>query len=158
MGKRSTNPAKEARSRQSELGRRDFGRLLAATLAGGALATSPVAASAGEFAAIPRLAFREQEPDQPPLSSAAQAEVEAKLRHIEEVFGSRLNDEQRKRLRGTVSYHVRMLEAIRPFKEANGDAPATVLKLIHQNSELRETMARVGARNSSSRSRSKGKI
>lgn len=159
MKKRAANSPEELSSKRNQIGRRDFGRLMAVTLAGSAFSTSPLAASAGELAAVPRLAFREQEPDQSPLSSAALAEVEAKLRHIEQVFGSRLNDAQKKRLRGTVTYHVRMLEAIRPFNEANGDAPATVLKLLHDTSGSQETNSRADHRKApSTRSRGKGKI
>jgi hypothetical protein len=112
------------------LGRRDFGRLVMFTLAGSALAVTPPAASGGRFDGIPRLAFREQEESQPGLSSAGQAEVEAKLRHILAMYGDRLNDDQKQRMRRIVSSHVRMLEAIRPIPTTNGDPPATVLKLI----------------------------
>lgn len=112
------------------LGRRDFGRLVMFTLAGSALPITAPAASGGGFYGVPRLAFREQEQGQPELSSAGQAEVEAKLRHILSTYGDRLNDDQKQRMRRIVSSHVRMLEAIRPIPTTNGDPPATVLKLI----------------------------
>ncbi|HLW82931.1 MAG TPA: hypothetical protein VKS20_12920 [Candidatus Acidoferrales bacterium] len=115
------------------LGRRDFGRLVMFTLAGSALAITPPAASGGGFDGVPRLAFREQEETQAGLSSAGQAEVEAKLRHILATYGDRLNHDQKQRMRRIVSSHVRMLEAIRPIPTTNGDPPATVLKLIDKS-------------------------
>ena len=124
MKKCSSNSPEKRSPKTNDIGRRDFGRLVALALAGSTVA------SASEFDGVSRLAFREQEPNQPHLSSAAQAEIETKLRHIFGSYGDRLNDAQKKLMRRTVTEHVRMLEAIRPIHEANGDSPATVLKLI----------------------------
>lgn len=75
---------------------------------------------------------REQQEGMEGMSSKAQAEIEAKLQRIFATYGSRLNEDQRKLMRRTVTYHVRMLEAVRPIVAANGDAPATVLKLVER--------------------------
>ncbi|HKW89623.1 MAG TPA: hypothetical protein VJN21_12805 [Candidatus Acidoferrales bacterium] len=110
--------------------RREFGRNAAIALAGGAVAASAKPASGLTLDSLADAARMAQEQAESGLSAAAQAEVEAKMQHIVAAFGSRLSEDQKKRLRGTVTYHVRMLEAIRPMAVANGDAPATVLELI----------------------------
>ena len=142
MKRRSWNLPQERSSKENEIGRRDFGRIVALALAGSTVADPLMAAAGSEVGGIPRLAFRTQEQNQAHLSSAAQAEVEAKLRHIFETYGGRLNDDQKKMMRRTVSEHVRMLEAIRPIHEANGDSPATVLKLIRGAAPDYETRSR----------------
>lgn len=110
--------------------RREFGRSAAIALAGGAVAASAGAASGLTLDSLGDAARIAQEQATSGLSAQAQAEVEAKMQHIEATYGSRLSEDQKKRLRGTVTYHVRMLEAIRPVAVANGDAPATVLELV----------------------------
>ncbi len=111
-------------------GRREFGQRAALALTGAALAGAPFSGVARGLATVSPAALPEQQEDAQGLSSKAQAEIEAKLQHVFVTYGSRLNDDQRKLLRRTVTYHVRMLEAVRPIAVANGDAPATVLKLV----------------------------
>lgn len=120
---------KAGSKKQSEgVSRREFGRHAAFTLAGGALAvtSSPAADVLGAASAL----VPPQESGAPQLSAQAQAEVEAKLQHVLAAYGSRLSDDQKKHMRRIITNHVRMLDAIRPISVANGDAPATVLKLI----------------------------
>ena len=110
--------------------RREFGRQAAITLAGGALAGTAKPVSGLTLNNLPDAAPFAQEQAASGLSPEAQAELEAKLQHVLITYGSRLSDEQKKRMRQIITNHVRMLEAIRPMAVANGDAPATVLELI----------------------------
>lgn len=110
--------------------RREFGRQAAMTLAGGALAVTAKPVPRLTLDSLPDAALAAQEQAASGLSAQAQAEVEAKLQHVLAAYGSRLSDEQKKRMRQIITNHVRMLETIRPIAVANGDAPATVLKLI----------------------------
>lgn len=125
-------------------GRRHFGRLVAFALASGALAVDVLAASPHEPYALD-LTLPLQEYDQPPLSSAAQAEVEVKLRRIYAKFGNRIREDQKSLMRRTVTYHVRMLESIRSIPQSNGDPPATVLKLLHSGARPKRSRARFQA-------------
>ena len=110
--------------------RREFARRVALTVAGGALAAVTQPASSSEAPRVTSIAPLPQDEDSSNLSADAQAEVEAKLQHIFAKYGARLSDDQKKLMRRTVTSHVRMLEAIRPIPVANGDTPATVLKLV----------------------------
>lgn len=114
-------------------GRREFGQRAALALTGVALAGEPFSGFAHGSAAVSPAALPEEQEDAQGLSSQAQAEIESKLQHIFAVYGPRLNEDQRKLLRRTVTYHVRMLEAVRPIAVANGDSPATVLKLVRKS-------------------------
>lgn len=116
----------------SGFGRREFGQRAALALTGAALAGAPFSEVARGFAMPLAPDSPEEQEDAQGLSTNAQAEIESKLQHVFATYGSRLNDDQRKLLRRTVTYHVRMLEAVRPIAVANGDAPATVLKLVER--------------------------
>ncbi|GEM_PF-4112684 len=129
---------------KNRFGRRDFGRLVAFGLAGGALAVDALAVSPHGPDAVDG-ALAPQEYGQPPLSGAAQAEVEAKLRRIYARFGSRIREDQKNLMRRTVTNHVRMLEVIRAIPESNGDPPATVLKLLHSGERIKSRGVRSGA-------------
>lgn len=109
-------------------GRREFAQRAALALTGAALAGMPLS----DFAATTGSGLAKQREDAQGLSANARAEIESKLQHIFATYGSRLNEEQRKLMRRTVVYHVRMLEAVRPITVANGDPPATVLKLVQR--------------------------
>lgn len=128
---------KTASAKAGGFGRREFGQRAALALTGAALAGAPFSGVAAGFAMPSAPDSAEQEDDAQGLSTKAQAEIESKLQHIFATYGSRLNDDQRKLLRGTVTYHVRMLEAVRPIAVANGDAPATVLKLVKKTTSER---------------------
>ncbi len=121
---------KKAGAVDSGIGRREFGQRAALALTGATLAGAPFFGFAHGSTTTSRFGLAEQQEDAQGLSSNAQEEIEVKLQHIFATYGSRLNDDQRKLLRRTVTYHVRMLEAVRPIAVANGDAPATVLKLV----------------------------
>jgi hypothetical protein len=110
--------------------RREFGRSAAITLAGGALAATASPAPVLALDNLTHAAFSAQEQAASGLSAQTQAEVEAKLQHIFATYGSRLSEDQKKRLRRTVTNHVKMLEAIRSLSVDNNDAPATMLELI----------------------------
>ena len=120
--------------KSTEVSRREFGRRVAFTVAGSALAATSVSASAEALAGTPPVSNLLQEQTESTLPAEAQAEVEAKLQHVLAQYGHLLSDDQKKLMRRTVTSHVRMLEAIRPIPVANSDAPATVLKLVDNES------------------------
>jgi hypothetical protein len=137
--------AKKSAPRETErsappgnLSRRRFGQLAVLGLAGGALMPAELLLAGGAANGHESAAQ-----DSATLPARAQAEVDAKLNAIFAEFGDRLSEEQKKRMRGIVSDHVRMLESVRAFPLHNPDAPATVLKLVTGN-ENRE--ARPGGR------------
>jgi hypothetical protein len=66
---------------------------------------------------------------QTPLDAADQAEVDAKFANVARVYGDRLTDEQKTRVRGVLGRHQRMLARVRAFPISNSDAPATGLRL-----------------------------
>ncbi len=109
--------------------RRDFGRGVAAALASATLAPAglmlPRSVRAGDLTAL-------QEDQAADLSAAARAEIDAKVQHIIARWGDRLSEDQRTRLRATVTRHVRMLESVRSFPLENGDPPAPVLRILEE--------------------------
>ena len=127
--------------RKSEkVSRREFGRTAATALAAATLAPP---SAIGAISRMPDCGCAEalipqQDEQQPQLAPELKAEVEAKLQSIFTKWGDRLNDDQKTRMRTIVTQHVRMLQSVRSFKVANGDAPASVLKLI----DARNTTAR----------------
>lgn len=116
--------------KSTEVSRREFGRRVAFTVAGSALAATSVSASAEAIARVLPVSSLLQEQAESALPAEAQAEVEAKLQHVFAQYGHLLSNDQKKLMRRTVTSHVRMLEAIRPIPVVNSDAPATVLKLV----------------------------
>jgi len=66
---------------------------------------------------------------QAPLDAADQTEVDAKFANVVRVYGNRLTDEQKTRVRGVLGRHQRMLARVRAFPISNSDAPATGLRL-----------------------------
>lgn len=116
--------------KSTEVSRREFGRRVAFTVAGSALAATSVSASTEAIAGVLPVSIRLQEQAESSLPAEAQAEVEAKLQHVLAQYGHLLSDEQKKLMRRTVTSHVRMLEAIRPIPVGNSDAPATILQLV----------------------------
>ncbi|MHB8486105.1 MAG: hypothetical protein ACYDCM_10310 [Candidatus Acidiferrales bacterium] len=117
-------------SKSAEVSRREFGRRVAFTVAGSALAATSVSALAEALAGALPVSSLLQEQAESALPAEAQAEVEAKLQHVLAQYGHLLSEDQKKLMRRTVTSHVRMLEAIRPIPVANSDAPATVLQLV----------------------------
>jgi hypothetical protein len=117
--------------RQQGVSRRDFGRGAVLALAGAAAVPAGILSS-GEATAAAQQA---QTPGD--LSPELLAEIDAKMQNILRKWGDRLSEDQRTRLRSTVTRHVRMLETIRAYPMENGDCPASVLKLV----EIRSTVA-----------------
>lgn len=111
-------------------GRREFGQRAALALTGAAFVGTPLAGLGRDFAGASLSAPFEQDQEGSGLSAQAHAEVEAKVQDVIATYGSRLNEDQKKMIRRTITEHVRMLEAVRPIPVGNGDAPATVLKLV----------------------------
>lgn len=103
-----------------KISRRQFGRGAALALAGVPLA--------GATAALPPPA--PTLPQTPKPTTPAEAEVEAKVQRVLAEYGDRLDEAQKTRIRGTIGYHVRMLQSVRAYSLANGDPPATVLRLV----------------------------
>ena len=93
------------------LSRRSFGRrtVLLSTLL-------PAAASA-------------QRQQGPPLTEREGGEVEARYQEAMRRYGTRLNDEQKQRIRTILTANERMMARVREFPLENGDAPAPTLKL-----------------------------
>ena len=63
------------------------------------------------------------------LSPESQAEVDARIQVILKKYGHRLSDEQKKDIQRLVTEGQKPLEALRAYKIANSDQPATVLKI-----------------------------
>lgn len=55
--------------------------------------------------------------------------MDAKLANILRKYGSRFNDDQKKRLRRILAQQQRLLAPVREFAVKNGDPPASVLRL-----------------------------
>lgn len=68
------------------------------------------------------------------LTSEQNQEVDARWKEALRRYRGRLSDEQKARIRRVLVQNERMLVPVREFAVANGDAPATTLKLV-----LRET-------------------
>ncbi|HEX3878267.1 MAG TPA: hypothetical protein VHW24_14850 [Bryobacteraceae bacterium] len=64
-----------------------------------------------------------------PLDPPQAAEVESRYNEAIRKYGSRLNDQQKQRIRTILTANERMLSHIREFPLDNGDTPATILKL-----------------------------
>ncbi|HZT73010.1 MAG TPA: hypothetical protein VE996_05120 [Terriglobales bacterium] len=99
---------------KTQISRRQFGRGAALAAAGLPLLGKRAAAPAAPAA-----------PATPP-----EAEVAAKYQRLVAEYGQRMTPAQLARARRTIAEHVRMLEAVRRYSMANGDAPATVLRLV----------------------------
>ena len=120
--------------RTKGMSRRDFSRMAILGLAGGTLMPAEFLLDA-KAKGLPLPGARAQEPSG--LSADAQAEVKEKVSRILGEFGDRLSEEQKRRMPGIVSDHVRMLETVRAVSIENPDAPATVLKLVEGRGERR---------------------
>lgn len=100
---------------KTQISRRQFGRGAALAAAGLPLLGTR-AAAAQAAAAAP--------------ATPAEAEIAAKYQRLVAEYGKRMTPAQLTRARRTIAEHVRMLEAVRRYSMANGDAPATVLRLV----------------------------
>jgi hypothetical protein len=70
------------------------------------------------------------------MPPADQAEIDAQFANVLRKWGDRLSDEQKVRVRAAMVRHHRMLMRIRAFPIENGDAPATGLRLIPNDSAV----------------------
>lgn len=105
--------------RSRDLSRRDFAR-------GGALA----AASAACFSAALLPGAAGQTPaHEPALSTANQAEVDAKLTAVIREYGNLLSDAEKLDLRRLLTEGQKPLETMRAFPLDNADQPGNVLRL-----------------------------
>jgi hypothetical protein len=82
----------------------------------------------------------------PPMSDAENGEVEARYQEAMRRYGSRMNDEQKQRIRTILSTNERMMRSIREFPLDNGDAPATTLKLAGGETAYRAKTAPAAAK------------
>jgi len=98
----------------NRISRRDFGRRTAL-----AIALSPTE----------NLVAEPQPQGEPPLDPAGQAEVDGKFANVVRLYGSRLSDDQKTRVRRVLGRHQRMLARVRAFAVENSDPPATGLRL-----------------------------
>lgn len=119
----------EGKSHLAQVSRREFGQRAALAMA--AIAATPIAvpAAAADFGCGCG-SFAEQLSHPNVLSANARAEIDLKVQHVLQMYGDRFSEDQKKRLRRIIEYHVRMLESVLSFPLNNGDAPASVLKLI----------------------------
>lgn len=111
-------------SQERGLSRREFARCIAVASAGAAILPGDLRAGAAVLRPEPFV----QEPEQE-LSTAAQAEVAAKVDSILRKYGSRLSDEQKSEIRRLVREGQAPLEKLRAFPLDNANQPATVLRL-----------------------------
>ena len=100
--------------KSDRLSRRGFGRRAALALAVG---------SSVDAAAPP------PQQGQGALDAGDQAEVDAKFANVVRLYGTRLSDDQKTRVRGVLGRHQRMLARVRAFPIENSDSPATGLRL-----------------------------
>lgn len=100
------------------LSRREFAR-------GGALA----AAAAASFSALVTGAAGQSPTHEPTLSTASQAEVDAKVTAVIREYGNLLSDAEKLDIRRLLTEGQKPLETMRAFPLANGDQPANVLRL-----------------------------
>jgi len=67
------------------------------------------------------------------LSSTEQAEVESRYQNVIRLWGNRLSNEQRERVRRVLIKNARMMQPMRAFHLENGDPPAEVLRITTDN-------------------------
>jgi hypothetical protein len=128
--------------RAKGMSRRDFSRMAMLGLAGGTLLPGELLLNA-KAKGLPLPEAPAQQGSGIP--APAEAEVKEKVSRILAEFGDRLSEEQKRRMPGIVSDHVRMLETVRAISLENPDAPATVLKLVDGRSEARPARRRKSA-------------
>lgn len=67
------------------------------------------------------------------LSPTEQAEVESRYQNVIRLWGDRLSNEQRERVRRVLVANARMMRPMRAFQLENGDPPAEVLRITNDS-------------------------
>jgi hypothetical protein len=120
---------------ESLLSRREFARR-AAVLS----ATVPCAYAAAIVPKASSTAAESEQQASPTLSVGGQTEVDARYQQILSLYGSRLDEEQKTRIKRLCTELQPVLERVRNFKLQNGDAPALYLKpLVEREKKLQPT-------------------
>ena len=115
------------------ISRREFNRIV--TLGGtGALLPASAAAEMEKAATDPE-GSAEMPAEEEGLSAAEQSEVKAKYEAVLRKWGTRLSDDERKRVRQVIVSHQRLLQPVRAFVVENSDAPAPVLRFVTDRAE-----------------------
>src|SRR5579863_7707117 len=106
-------PRPPAPSPNARVTRRQFSRQAVTAGLTAALAVTPLAAQS-----------------EPPSTSRKEtdSDTETRYQRIIRLYGNRLSDEQRKRLRKILAYNEKLLAPVRAFPLENGQPAATVLK------------------------------
>lgn len=116
------------------LSRREFARRAALVTAAAIVPASRLSDSAGVPLDAEKSLPGAEDPALAKLSPQSRARFESMLRNVLQKHGDRFTEEQKTRLRKIVAYNVRMLEAVYAVPLQNGDAPATLLKLVENKS------------------------
>lgn len=75
----------------------------------------------------------------PKLSPESQAEADARYQQLMSLYGDRLNDEQKTRVKNMCAELQPSLDRIRTYKLDNGDAPALYLKPLYEREKKPQT-------------------
>lgn len=75
----------------------------------------------------------------PKLSPESQAEADARYQQVISLYGDRLNDEQKIRVKKMCAELQPALDHIRAYKLDNGDAPALYLKPLYEREKKPQT-------------------
>ena len=101
------------------------------------------AACAGLSAALAATSTRAYAaPAQPATRDSADAAIEARYQNIIRLYGERLSEPQRQRLRKILAYNEKLLAPIRAFPLDNGEPAATVLKFYEESSASAQAQPR----------------
>jgi hypothetical protein len=108
----------------SAISRREFARRAAFVSAAASLSPAGLLSADSAAAAVPEL----QSTTSPKLSAESQAEVESRLKAIFAQYGTRLSNAQKDDLKRLAHDSQQMLDRLRAYPTANGDAPGLYLK------------------------------
>jgi hypothetical protein len=126
-------PEQSSGSTLKQISRRQFGRNAATAMAAATALTAPafLATNAAAQAKTPAQTAPQQKNPEPleGLTPEQTAEVDARHANILRKYGSRFTDDQKARLRRILAQNERLMAPVRAFPLANGDAPASVLRL-----------------------------
>ena len=81
------------------------------------------------------------EPGGPKLSPEGQAEADARYQQVLSLYGDRLNDEQKTRVKKMCAELQPALERIRSYRLDNGNAPALYLKPLYEREKKPQSAA-----------------
>lgn len=109
---------------RSAISRREFARRAAFVSAAASLSPAGLLSANSDAPAVPA----PQSANSPKLSAESQAEVESRIQAILAQYGTRLSKAQKDDLRRLAHESQQMLDRLRAYSTANGDAPALYLK------------------------------